>query len=437
MEKLLAQLPAEMESEEREAVKAAAVAALLHFADAVQTDREREPSRESAKAPATAAPESQWEDPVDGAALLAAIVGFIRQYLNAPDAIYRAMSLWAVHTYAVEAAWYTPYLWVTSPSGTCAKTLLLDLLEVLAARARKQDAISPASLARIAHAEHPTFLLDELDGVLKVGGEKAENLRTLLHAGFKRGARCTLCVGDDHEPRDFDVYGPKALAGIGRLWLTVQSRSIPLRMQRATKAELAKLKRVRGDRLSSEAAPLRSQALRWAADHLEGLRAADPVVPPALGAREADIWRPLLAIADAAGETWPDWARAAAVLLHKVNAADAEDGPVTELLLGDLRDHFGASLAAEDGYLRMAEILPVLHALEDRPWGLWRTGKGDEKPITSHAVGRLLRGYGLAPEQMKVSGIRSAATAARPFARRLSGTSPPHSQMKRYQAVPQ
>ncbi|MEK7838677.1 MAG: DUF3631 domain-containing protein, partial [candidate division NC10 bacterium] len=46
--------------------------------------------------------------------------------------------------------------------------------------------------------------------------------------------------------------------------------------------------------------------------HVDRLRAADPFVPDGVGDRVADNWRPLLAIADAAGGRWPAEARKAA-----------------------------------------------------------------------------------------------------------------------------
>ena len=101
------------------------------------------------------------------------------------------------------------------------------------------------------------------------------------------------------------------LAGIGRVWDTVASRSIPIRLRRATKDELSGLDRIRGDRLPGLSLPLKQKCRRWAQDHLTDLREADPDTPERLRARQADIWRPLLAIADAAEGAWPARAREA------------------------------------------------------------------------------------------------------------------------------
>ena len=74
--------------------------------------------------------------------------------------------------------------------------------------------------------------------------------------------------------------------------------------------------------------------MRWAKDHVESLKDADPAVPAKLNDRAADTWRPLFAIADLAGGKWPDLAREAALKL----SGDVVDDSVGVLLLADLRD---------------------------------------------------------------------------------------------------
>ena len=81
---------------------------------------------------------------------------------------------------------------------------------------------------------------------------------------------------------------------------------------------------------------LARKAARWAADNAEAIAAADPAMPAGVHSRAADNWRPLFAIADAAGGEWPKRARAAATQA----AAESETESMTELLLGDIRDIF-------------------------------------------------------------------------------------------------
>src|SRR5260370_10770113 len=100
------------------------------------------------------------------------------------------------------------------------------------------------------------------------------------------------------------------IALIGRLPATLEDRAIVLPMRRRAPGET--VDRIRRDALLRRLDPLRRRSARWAADHLAALRAADPAVPEALDDRQADNWRPLLAIADAAGGAWPGRRRTAA-----------------------------------------------------------------------------------------------------------------------------
>ena len=55
----------------------------------------------------------------------------------------------------------------------------------------------------------------------------------LVKLGYKRGGQALRCVGDDFEPRAFNVFAPVVLAGIGGLPGTLHDRSIVTRMERA------------------------------------------------------------------------------------------------------------------------------------------------------------------------------------------------------------
>lgn len=76
------------------------------------------------------------------------------------------------------------------------------------------------------------------------------------------------------------------------------------------------------------------------ADNSEAIRICDPETPQELHDRAADNWRPLLAIADAAGGKWPKLARGAAITLTDSDD-DAESCAV--MLLADIRDLFDQS----------------------------------------------------------------------------------------------
>jgi hypothetical protein len=125
-----------------------------------------------------------------------------------------AAALWTVHAHALEAAGASPLLTLTSPEKRCGKTTMLLLLARLVPRALLSSNISPASLFRIVERYSPTLLVDEADSFLRDN----EELRGILNSGHTRDAAFVVrTVGDEHEPRRFSTWAPKAVALIGRL----------------------------------------------------------------------------------------------------------------------------------------------------------------------------------------------------------------------------
>lgn len=336
-----------------------------------------------------------WDHSVDGEQLLDDLVTFISSYMVMASHETLAVTLWIVHTYVLEVSDYTPYLLVTSPVRECGKTTLLELLLHVAHRAQMTGGITAAALYRRIDKHYPTMLLDELDTRLR--GDSGEALRGVLNTGFQRSGKVTICVGDQHDDKDFSTFCPKVLAGIGRVWDTVTSRSIPLRLSRATKAELSGLTKIRGDRIAQTCLPYRRRLLRWAHDNRAVLRDMDTEAPEELGARQSDVWRPLLAIADRVGGKWPELARQSALSLHKV----AEDeGDYALLALQDVREIF--ENRENPKVMFSATLIEEMVKKEDRPWPEFRHGQ----PLSPPALAKLIGRFGVKPRQVR-EGTRS------------------------------
>jgi hypothetical protein len=325
-----------------------------------------------------------WPEAVEGPALMDELVGTFGRFMVLPDdGAHVVGALWALHTHAHDAARVSPILAITSPEKRCGKTTLLTLLSGLTRRPLPASNITTAVVYRAVEKYRPTLLIDEADTFLK----EREELRGVLNSGHSRAfAQVLRNVGDDHEPRLFSTWGPKAIALIGDLPATLGDRAIVLELRRRLKEE--KVEELRLDRLG-ELEPLRRRASRWAADHLDALTAADPTVPDGLHDRARDNWRPLLAIADALGGPWPERARAAALAL----SGDAGDGDASGvMLLEDLKGIFGSKDAMESKH-----IVPALSKLEGRPWAEWRQGK----PLTQHGLAKLLKPFKVFPTQYR------------------------------------
>jgi len=124
-------------------------------------------------------------------------------------------------------------------------------------------------------------------------------------------------------------------------------------------------------------------------------------MPAGVEDRNADMWEPLLAVADIAGGSWPGRARAAAVAL--VAVAREVEPSLNIRLLADVRTVFG-----DEEQLPTKKILAELCLIEDAPWN---DLKG--KPITNNQLARRLRQYGVKPKTLRLDDSHFAKGYAR------------------------
>jgi len=299
------------------------------------------------------------------------------------------LALWYAHTHAVEHFYVTPRLVLDSAEPASGKTRVLEVAQYLVRAPEMTISATPPALFRLVSLGPITILYDEVDALFnpKNGGNN-EDLRGLLNAGYKRSATIARCVGDakNMKVERFPVYAPAALAGIaGALPTTITTRGITLHMRRRRPDEPVEPFWER--HVAREAQPLREQLATWIDTTSSRFTDAHPTMPDGITDRPAEIWEPLLAIADAAGDHWPHTARNAC--RHFV----LETGPsMTSLgirLLADLRDLF---THAGTGRLRTTDILTALCSLDEAPWG-----DLDGKPLDARRLARELRRYGAKP----------------------------------------
>lgn len=329
--------------------------------------------------------------PADGLGkLLDEVEAFIQAYTVLGAAELCAATLWVAHTWAFDAAEMTPYLAITSAEKQSGKTQLLATLDVLVCRPWLTARTTTAALVRKIEKNRPTLLLDESDAAFAVK-EYSEVLRGILNAGYRRGGATSICVGKsaDIEVRDFNVFCPKAIAGIRDLPDTVADRSIPITMKRKLVTE--KTERFREREVRAAAVPLRKRLEEWSAIAILVLAAATPGQVVGLPDRAQDVWEPLIAIADLAGGDWPRRARESAQELS--GRTVREDGSEGVKLLKDIRSTFRD--AAVDR-LRSADLAGGLGRIEESLWGDYRG-----RPLHTTALARLLKPYGIAPHQVR------------------------------------
>jgi len=332
-----------------------------------------------------------WPEPVDGADVLDELRDLFDRYLVLPVGAAVMMALWVAHTFIFDRFDHTGYLAIVSPQRRSGKTTTLTVLSSVVSRPLPAGNVSPAAVYRVIQDQKPTLLVDELDRVAR-----DSDLWTVLNAGHSRGTPVIRTSGDNMEPRSFATFGPKVLCYIRKARTsipdTVEDRSIRVMIQRQTKVE--RRPKVRSKVLNEEAGPIRSRLVRWARDLGEDLAHCE--VPAVLDDRAADSWEALLAVAGAAGGDWPARAADLAVRFSAIRADEETEGDIGALLLADLAELLeGGKLDLSTG-LSAKEAVEALARLHDRPWSAY--GRS-EKPITTHAFARLLKGYGLESEQ--------------------------------------
>ena len=176
-----------------------------------------------------------WETPVNGADVLSEIAATFSRYLALPVGAADVLALWTAHAHAFEAFVHTPRLNLCSPDKGCGKTTALDVLASVTPRPLRTESMTAAVLFRLVEQYKPTLLLDEVDAYLN----EAEELRGLLNAGHKRGAKAYRCEGENNTVRGFAAFAPAALAGIGALPGTLHDRSNVIKLVRAKPGEIA------------------------------------------------------------------------------------------------------------------------------------------------------------------------------------------------------
>lgn len=303
-----------------------------------------------------------------GDRLLDATVAHITRFVVfASEAHADVVALWIVHTHAIRAAFATPYLHIDSPVPGCGKSTLFRVLYQIVASPLASANATAAAIFRKISADRPTLMLDEIDAQLRDDPEKASAIRSILNAGYQAGPTATVlrCEGTRHEVREFNVFGPKAFAGINERTLhsTTLDRCVHIGMQRKRPDEGEKFV---GHRVEGEAAELRGMIESFAQYHLETLRELDPELPGELGDRGQEVWEPLFAIAHVAGGDWPERARRAS--LEMQTGLTVEDENVAMQLLADLHIIFD-----EEGHDRLGsdELCKRLRKMDDRDWATW------------------------------------------------------------------
>jgi hypothetical protein len=345
---------------------------------------------------------SQWTPPPvpDGASLLRKLEEFISGFVVLPPHALLPIILWVIATHVFDTFDAFPFLILCSPAPRCGKTRTLEVLELIVARPKRTANVSEAALFRLADSTHPTFLLDEQE-TLSGKTERAEALRGLLNAGHRRGSKATRCAGANRdEVREFDVYCPKVLAGIGEFPATIRDRGIMVVMQRrqASQSVARFIYRI----ASQVAANLKEQVESWASTNNDRIRAIYETAPSAqfLSDREEENWAPLFSILSIAHPSRLSELRIDAEALSRRKAeADDEQTQALEILR-----HALEVWHASESTIASTELIDRLRLKEDAPTFKPSDGGRPEMELSPRRLARMIRGFGVRPINLRCDG---------------------------------
>lgn len=347
--------------------------------------------------------------PIDGAALLAEVEQFHRRFNVFPrEAAYVAVALWDAHAHLLDAFDSTPRLAFLSPEPGSGKSRALEVVETLVPRPMLAVNARAAALFRSVSdpAGRPTILFDEIDTVFGPKAGDNEELRGFLNAGHRRSGVTYRCIGDGGNQTvvEFPSYTAVSVAGLGYLPDTITTRSVIIRMRRRARNEKAEPFRARLH--EAEGHKLRDRLAQWADQVRDDIAGRWPEMPDGVTDRPADVWEPLLSVADAAGGDWPERSRTACMEL--VNAARADDkGSLGIRLLTDLRDYVMAGIDR----MPTVAILDRLCALDEAPWA-----DMSGRPFDSRSLAKMLGEYMTTDNTpVKARNIKSAGTVLKGY----------------------
>jgi hypothetical protein len=349
-----------------------------------------------------------WHDSVDGNELVRAVGQAIQVNVVLSPLYLFVLSLWVIHTYLLDELKCTPRLIIGAATEGCGKSTLVDVLSYLVWRPLRTVGLTAPALFRAIDKHKCALMLDEASRTFDVEHGAARDLLNLviaiLDAGFQPGRSIIRAVGEENDVHEFFVYAPVCLAVFNKTKLpnTLITRSILIPLKKKLRSEHAVPFSLYHDveRLQQVARMVR----RWCDDNRERVRelllarierergdegTGDDAV---LFNRLADKWRPLFAIAEAAGYL-PE-AQYVATELAKLDAvrSEAENDSLNVALLADCRPIFDkvGDWVSDD------QLAIELSAMVGRPWATLGVGL---QGITKHRVAKLLSDFGITPQR--------------------------------------
>jgi len=312
----------------------------------------------------------------------------------------------------------TPYLWPNSPLRGCGKTLC-KLVHDLSANAHFTVGISKAALYRIIEAQEPTLIMDETEGLMN-----DRQMLALVNAGYSRSTGTVVRAYKDGL-RSYKVFCPKVISSIQPIPHTIVDRSIKIGLQRLLESDSVVPLHEDDESVGKDLLPVMHDWVEHHRDEIARAYRSPDFSPGILHARQADIWRPLFAIASVLCPGRMEELQATAVRLTDEKRRFEQETSLEITLLRNCQEVF-ANLDTP-GKLQTEGLLTGLVSLPESAW-LNLTALDLSKKLLPFGIrpaqhwigGRNLRGYARAdfldafarylpaPQQLGTKPVRAA-----------------------------
>lgn len=312
------------------------------------------------------------------------VVAFINRFVALPDdKMADVAALWVLHTWTFDAAYATPYLYITSAEKQSGKTRFMEVLSELSRNSIIAANVGSAIFRAIENAR-PSLFIDEVDTIYS--GGKNEDLRGVLNSGYRHSGYALRYVPgkDGGSTEKFSTFCPKVLAGIDNAAMpdTIRDRCITFTLKR--KAAGAEVERFMIRKVEKEIDALLEEIKEWATNNLDSLLDIEPDIIEEISDRAFEIAEPLLAIA----ERIPGWRdRSREAVTHMLRGEVATLSPQAQTLIAarewmdeNATDRIPSSILANLVGVNTKKLGIILNPFGIRPTtGRMQTGAAPQK----------------------------------------------------------
>jgi hypothetical protein len=310
---------------------------------------------QQAKAPPPPASPPPPGERVTAQELYETIHAVYEQHVTFEPDDYVVCPLWSMHSHVFRWFMHTPRLLFKSAFRGHGKSRALKVTQAFTANAIRSENATAAVYFRWTN-EGRNVLLDEVDN-LELMSDR--NFRAALNSGYDRDGYFDRYI--QGVPTRYRTFAAVALAGIGAVPLPLARRAITINMKYDPNADRTRRLFNPEDReLNDTLDVINIHLAAWASDPKLNL---EPLMPGQLTGGQCDVWRPLIAIADACSVG--EYAREIAIKMCRGLDQDPEVVLIRDILL-----IFNAR--------RTDRLLDkvILADLRMQPHGLWSDWRG-------------------------------------------------------------